>query len=216
MLVPKGDSLTFTLSPSGVASTLYIEGEVKITPLTEELDRKEWSNVFLKDLPEINGNEPTYIKNVAGGFIQIDFDCGDSSGPRSTAPDDANLANMMQKFTIERFTIQGGPSSPSAVEALFSVAKDHKRRLAVFEAYKKSFNYKLSYGYIYGLRGETFSYLTTTGLTVTGTAFTGSNFLIREFDAGVTHIDPKRGTIVAKNWTIVLDKITLIDSQLVY
>jgi hypothetical protein len=215
-LKPAGSPLTFTLAASSVNATVVIDGDIREKYITLDFIRKEWSNAFLMDLQEADGSEPIYIKNVAGGKIQIDFDCGDSSGPRSVATDDNNLNNIMKKFTIQRYSIKGGPSSPSAVESLLTVSRDHTRRLAVFDSYIKRFDQKLSYGYVYGLRTETFSYLTTTGLSASGATMSQSNILIRDFDAGSTHENPRTATIVAKDWSMTVDVITLIDSQLVY
>lgn len=215
-LLPKGSVLTFTIAASSLSASIVIEGDLGYSPVTQDFTRKEYSNAYLMNLPEDDGSEPVWLTNVAGGKIQVDYNCGSSSGPRNPSTDDNNLDSIMKKFTIDRYTIKGGPSSPSAIDNLYNVAKDHARRLAVFDSYVKRFEQKLSYGYIYGLRNETFSYLTTTGLNVTGTALTKTNCLIRSFNAGVTHENPTAGTIVAKDWSITLDVITSIDSQLVY
>lgn len=215
-LFPKGSALTFVLSASSVSATVLIDGDVRYKTITQDFIRKEFSNAFLENLPEADGSMPQYVTNVVGGKVHVDYDCGDYSGPRATTPDDANLNNIMKKFTIERWTIKGAPSSPSAIDQLATVARDHARRLAVFDSYIKRFDQKLSYGYIYGLRSETFAYLTTTGLNVSGAAMTKNNILIRDLDLGISHENPRLGVVVTKDWSMVVDIITLIDSQLVY
>lgn len=214
-LVPRGSVLTFTTT--AVTAAVSIEGDVGKQVKTIDFERKEFSNAYLLGLPEQDGGEAVVVKNIVGNLIQFNYNCGSATSIRTNEPDDNNLDNILKSLTIRSWSIRGGPSSPSAVEALYTLSVDHAKRLRSFDAYQKVLGQKISWQLAYNtLRSHNFSYLTNTGLTVTGAALgTESNILIRSFSLGVTHENPRTNTIVAKDWSINFDVIT-IESQRTY
>lgn len=206
-LLPPGSPITFTLSASGLSSLVTVD-DVSKTFTTQKFDRKEYSDVYLLNLPEPDGSGPVFITNAVNKKIQVNWDCGDNS-VRAVTPDDDNVANILQRFNITRYEIKGGPSSPTNVLALGPVALDHAKRLSVFDSYLDRFSLTLSYEYIYNLRSETFSYLTATGLSISGASITESNCLLRRFNEGVIYENPSTGTIVSRDWSATIDVMTI-------
>lgn len=218
-LLPPNGQITLTQSASSISASLVVD-DLSYSFEVFEYERKEYSNDFLMNLPNEDGTAPIFQKNIMNKTVQTQFvGCGTNSA-RSILPDDANVENILRKFTIKTFSIKGGPSSPSSVNAIDALAKDHVRRYSTFQAYFKKFGLKLSYQYFYSLRNETFTYLTQSGLTLTG--FTGgsalneSNVLIRKFRNGYQYRDPRTGLIVVKDWDVQLDAYLTEDSQAVY
>src|SRR5690242_8519248 len=91
-----------TVISSGASSTLYAD-EVQYTFVTEPFDRVEFSNEKLRAAKTSNGAVPLIVTTFGGLPIQLGIVCtGDS--PRPLTPDDANAANIKQRFNIDRFT----------------------------------------------------------------------------------------------------------------
>lgn len=203
---PTGSLLVFT--SASATSTVAIDGEARKQVRLIDFERKEYDKAYRLNLPEEDGHEPILIRNLANGFIQFDFNCGSASSIRDVTPNDDVVDDILKSMTIKTWTIKGGPSSPTEVEELYTVAVDHAKRLRSFDGYQKLFSLKLSSQFVEELKNSNFSYLTSTGLSVSG-AITESNILIRSFDLGVTHYNPKTSTIVTKDWSMQFDVITI-------
>lgn len=204
-ILPQGAKLTFLQTASSINSIVIVD-DVSYSFDNLQFERKEYSNDYLMNLPNSDGTYPIFQKSILGKAIQTEFvGCGENS-TRNILPDDANVDNILRKFTIKKYTIKGGPSNPSAVDALDALAKDHMRRYTVFEGFFKLFGLKLSYQYIYNLRNETFNYITQSGLSMS--AFSGSsvinetNCLIKSFTNGFLYRNPSNNYMIVKDWSM--------------
>lgn len=207
--------LTVTLSASSISMTLFTDG-VDYTIDAQKFSRKEWSNTFLLNLQSADGSTPNLVKNAINKNVQINYTCSSYNTARSTVPDDLNINNILQKIVVKSYTITGAPSSPSAVDALYSVALDHERRYQVFESYLDRLGLNLSYDYFIGLRNETFSYLQNTGLSLVGNELMSeNNCLIRKYNQGILYSDPKTSTVTCKGWSLQIWVVKFIESTLV-
>ncbi len=194
-LLPNGSLLVFSSTAS--TATVSVSGDVERSSVVIPLDRKEFSNAYLLTLQESDGGEPILVKNIVGNQIQFNYNCGSATSIRDTTPDDANVNSILKALVIRRWTVKGGPSSPTQVENLWNIATDHVGRIKSFDGYQALFSQKLSWQAMKLLQNENFSWLTTTGLDVSGEALTQSNILIRDLKIGVTHVNPQNGLIVA-------------------
>jgi hypothetical protein len=206
MVAPKGRPLTFT-GPSSSAR-VFVDSTAAKEPKTIQFDRKEKDKAYLLTLPNSDGSEPIILKNLAGGFVQVQFINCLVTSVRDITPNDDNIDDILQSMVIRSWTIQGGPSSPSEVDSLYDIAADHANRLMSFEGYQKLFGYKLSFQFMEDIQNWNFDYLTNTGLDISG-IINETDVLIRQFNAGINHVDYKTNSIVTENWSIVVDKITI-------
>ena len=203
----KGSQLTF--SGTGATSVLYVDSNFTKQVRTIDFERREYSSAYLLNLGEEDGTEPVLVKNMVGGIIQFNFNCGSASSARDVYPDDDNIDDIFKSMTIRSYSIKGLPCSPTAVEALYNISVDHARRIRSFDSYQKLFSQKISWQFAQELRNDAFAYLTTTGLSVTGAAMTESNVLIRSMSVGTISENTRTQQVVAKDWSVTLDIVTL-------
>lgn len=208
-----GSPLTFTLSASSINTIVAADG-IDYSIETRKFQRKEYSNTFLMNLVNSDGSSPIFINNASNLPIQINFNCGVSS-TRSPLPDDSVVGSILQKMVVKSYILKGSPTAPSKLDPLYNVALDHKRRFEVYESYLDRLGLKLSYQYLVGLQSETFSYLTSTGLTVSGEGMSETNCLIRSFNNGVLYTNPTNSSVTCRDWGMQIDIISFIESCLV-
>lgn len=203
--IPGATPITFTLSASSVNSTIYTT-DISQQYFIEDFNRTEFDPNRLQSAKDYTTfATATIVKNAVGGPVQIGIsDCGFST-PLYLGPTDNFLSQIMQRFTITEFRIEGSPSSPSAVNSLMSVYIDHKRRLDDFAEYQSELEMDISYQRLVNYwQAQTFSYLTTTGLSMSTYELSQNNCLITDFNEGLVHYDTRTNTALSYNWSMVL------------
>lgn len=206
-LLPLGRFATFSLSAS--SSTLYIR-EINFDTESTLFTRSEKSHETLKNAPENTGNMPTFSQSLNGAPVQFIY--GGATTARNLTPDDSIIDQIEQKFFFNRYTISGTISGASDIALMFTWAAQHKALQDKFEAYQKKINDKISFQLLTTLGGETFSYLTTTGLSLTGSTLGNlNNLLIRSFSCNpVRDIQGlPSGQRLLYEWNGVFDQITI-------
>lgn len=206
-LAPLGRFATFSLGAS--ASTLYVR-EINFDTESTLFSRTEKSHDVLKQAPESTGNMPTYAQSLIGAPVQFIY--GGATTARNLTPDDSVIDQIEQKFFFNRYTISGTISGASDIALMFAWAAQHRVLQDRFEAYQKKINDKVSFQLLTSLGGETFSYLTTTGLSLSSSTIGNlSNLLIRSFS-----INPVRdiqglptGQKILYEWSGSFDQISI-------
>jgi len=203
--------LTLTLAASGLNSTIYAS-DITTTFQIRDFNRDEWSNTKLQNSQDLTtGARPQIVTNSVNAPIQIAIENCGFSNSISTGPDDANLSNILQRMNITQYDIVGAASSPTAVSALQAVYNDHKKRMDGFEFYLARLSQNISYQLLIDFRNYTFSYLTSTGLTMNDPFDLGSisNVLITDFSQGLIHLDYSSQSAITKGWRLVIQSITI-------
>ncbi len=204
-ILPAGTALTFTGAATGQVYVDTLEYEFIVEPF----DRSEFSNAKLRTAPTTSGATPMIVQSFGNRPIQLASTCvGDS--PRPLSPDDANVNSIKQQFNIDRFTLIGVSTYGEAINNLYVLSKNHKNRISKFNLHIEKANMELSYSALIAMQSETFSYLTSTGLSVSGPALEGglSNLLITEFSPSVEYITTSSG-LMTKTWKMVFEIRTI-------
>lgn len=203
-IAPNESLVTFILA--GASSILYVD-EVGYSFVNEPFDRVEFSNDKLRAATTAAGATPLIQTNWTGQRIQLGIVCtGDS--PRPLNSDDSNASNIKQRFNIERFTLNGAVSLASEVDEVRIIAEAHQKLLSKFQYHIAKGGMDISYLGLVAMQAETFSYLTSTGLTVTGPAIgTGTNMLLSSFSTDVAYEVslPTSGSLVLQKWSAVVE-----------
>lgn len=202
----EGRYCTFSLSAS--SAVLYVKA---ITFETQSIafTRTEKTHEKLAQAPESTGAQITRTQTLSGFPVQIIY--GGATTARDFTPDDANLGLIEQKFFLNRYTVTGDTSLSADTGLMFTWAAQHKTLQDRFDAYQKYINDNVSYQELVTLGAETFSYLTTTGLSLSGSTLgTLQNLLVREFNCIPSHdIQGGPGAKVLYQWTGVFDQISI-------
>lgn len=169
-----------TVSYSGGSASLYAD-EVIYSFVTEPFDRLEFSNDKLKAAPTTSGALPTVVYSFANTPLQLAASCA-GDVPRPLNPDDDNINSIKWRFDIQRYTIKGAASAAAEVDKLYTQAATHIKFLAKFQAHLVSAQLNVSYTKLVALQGDSFTYLTTTGVSLAGDSIggTATNMLITE------------------------------------
>lgn len=207
-LQPVGRYITISLSAS--SANLYCE-ELNFETSSTLFTRSEYDKRTLKDAPESTGATPTYATTLTG--LPVQFIYGSATTARDLTPNNStNLAFMEEKFFFNRYTFTGDTSLSSDTSLVFTWAAQHRTLQDRYEAFIKYTSDGLSYQDLVTQQAETFSYLTTTGLSVAGTTLgaTLTNCLIREFSVNpVRDIWDGSTRTVLYRWSLTLDQISL-------
>lgn len=177
MPTPEGSTLIVS---DGLSSVTMVVTDVSYVTTFTPFDRLEYDNNKLRDARSAKGERRIIIEMLGGRPAQIITDCA-STTPVPLIPDPNSVFDQVaRRFNIVRYTINGAVSEASAVNYLYSIAQNHQALLAKFEKYLKRSSGDTSYEDLYALRSETFSYLTTTGVSALGTCIesTVNNILI--------------------------------------
>lgn len=205
-LNPQGRYVTFTLGAS--SSVLYLAG-ADFEKITEPLKRLEMTHAKQREAKETDGTKPIFVDLIFGVPCQILSTSSVTTTPRALTPEDSALDTIYQKLFITRFTFQGTMSNSSDIGTIYSIAQTHKIYQDRFDAYKSFASEDVSFAELLALQGQTFPYLTTTGLTCAGTTFgTLNNMFIRSFRAEPVR-DINAGAKVLYTWNMVLDSIQI-------
>ena len=189
---PGSTPITFinTVSPT-VSGVLYCD-DVSFTRTLQNFSRVEFDHAKLRTAPTTTGATPLIVQGFGNKPIQLLTTCtGDI--PRPLTPMDSDYTSELQRFNINRYTITGAANPDTTIAALFSIWSDHAIRLNRFDMYLNVVNLEMSIDFLQNtLQPLTFSYLTSTNLTLSGPALSGSltNMLITALDIGVEYEAP--------------------------
>jgi hypothetical protein len=166
--------------------------DIQIVRALQNFDRTEFSNEKLRSAPTTTGATPLITTGFGNQPIQLLTTCtGDVARP--LGPDDANIPLIKQRFNILRYEISGSANKLVDMIALYQMWADHAVRLNRFDLYLGEQNMNLSITHLTNvLQAQTFSYLTSTGLSLSGNAISGTvtNMLITNLQQGVEYEVP--------------------------
>lgn len=184
-LNPLGSSITITDGVS-VTATLIVEA-ISYQTVFEPFDRVEFDNQRLAGVKTSCGEKRLTGENLAGKPYQIVYGCSDQQAVPLIPNSEAIFDQIKRKFKIKRYTITGAFCESADVNALYAIAVGHQNRLAEFQGYQARSAGDISYTDLYALRSYTFSYLTSTGITMSGTAMDAveTNMLITNMSADI-------------------------------
>lgn len=206
-LLPEGRYIVLSMGAS--SSTLYCS-EISFDTESTAFTRIEKTHDKLKNVPENTGAQPTFAQSLAGFPVQFIYSSATTA--RNLLPDDADLGAIEQKLFYNKYTLTGATSLSSDTALVFNWAAQGKTALDRFDAYQKYANDNVSYQYLVTLAAETFSYLTTTGISLTSSTLGNlSNVFIQSFT-----VNPTRdiqglpsGQKVLYDWTMELRQYSI-------
>lgn len=191
-------------------SSLMLD-DLAITTEHQLFQRQEFEHNKLRQAKNTDGSTAIFITLLGGRVAQLASTCGAIQSVRPVTPDDSDINNIEQRFNITRYQLTGGPSSAASVNALKTLAALHQVLLARFEAHQAITQLDVSYQELVTLQAETFSYLTTTGISMSGAALdnsTVSNILVTQFNAPVMYEIPTPQTLI-KGWSATIEVRTI-------
>ena len=206
-LLPQGRFQVLSLGAS--SATLYVK-EISFETDSTSFTRSEFDKRTLKEAPESTGAMPTYANTLTG--LPVQFIYGSATTARDLTPNNStNLAFMEEKFFYNRYTLTGATSLSSDTGLVYNWAAAHKTLDDRFNAFQKYSGDGISYQDFLTQQAETFSYLTSTGLSLVGSTLgTLNNLLIRSFSVNPTR-DIYDGTTrtILYEYQLVLDQISI-------
>jgi hypothetical protein len=211
---PEGSTLIFTHAGSSLTATTIVDSLVA-SYVFEPFDRMEYDNDKLKSARTAGGVSPQFFSLLGGTPAQIETDCT-TDFPRPLVPNSTSTFNSVkQRFNIKRYQITGAITEASQINTLFLIAKNHRNLLAKFQNYQARSQSDSPYEDLILLQSETFSYLTSTGLTISGTAleFSESNMLITDFsmstESAVSNNSSDSSRTYYKSFSITIENRTI-------
>lgn len=210
MISPFESLITFS---GAVTASVYI-----LSYSTEKdkefFQRLEFSNKLLQEALEIDGAIPQSVTSATGQRYFRDITCDTDPTPRSNLTDDALLDSINQKFEIQRYNIGGATSNVTDVDAIDALFDEHLRRRTRFEAHLNEVRNYVSVTHLEEMQDETFSYLTTTNLTMTGNVTQNvakNHLLIRRYvpDVDFEYDDGSGNLVLYKTFTMTLERLTI-------
>ena len=183
MILPKGSSLTLTIGATSL--TLFVD-EVRDTFLNQGFERTEFSYDRLLQAPNlVDGSMPVIIYGFGNVPVQITSTCS-SITPRVLLPDDAVVGSVKQRFNIHQYELVLSENLAATIDSIASTAQTHANYLARFDADMGKRSMKVSYEQLITWQSETFSYLTSTTVSMSGSQVPSeSNLLITNYQRGV-------------------------------
>lgn len=183
-IIPQGRFLTLSLGAS--SAVLYCK-EINFSVNSILFTRQEYNKSILKGAPESTGAVPTYSQALSG--LPVQFVYASATTARDQTPNNlTSLQNMEKKFFFNEYTITGDTSLSADTGLVYTWGALHKTLNDRYEAQQKYGGDGLSYQDLLTLQAVTFSYLTTTGLSLSGSTLGAlSNLLIQSFSVNPTH-----------------------------
>jgi len=217
MIVPRGSLLSFT---SGINPPIIVAVDsVVATPVSRQFIRSEWTNELQRKVKEIDGSSAIFDYTAKNKPFEIFTGCGPET-PRPTVPDDVsgNLTHIFQRFDTVHYEIKGIDSLPAQVDSLNSLAKAHQALLSEFEAYLAYVKSDISIVQLNAIKLWTFSYLTSTTLTLSGRSLGAydpqSNCLITKFSMEPTIEYPANSanttSVLYKSFTMEVENRVIV------
>lgn len=191
-----------TLSFGASSSVLYLE-DGDITTDTEFLTRPEYDHNKRKTAPEATtGAVPSFGGALDGTPYQVIY--GSATTARDLSPHSStSLSEIYRKFVITRYTFKGGVVTSADAQIAYDIWKYCRILLDRYEAHKQHANDSgTSYQQLGTLQGQTFTFLTTTGITMTGLVTgTVNNILLRQFDLQIDRYVSGSNAKLLYKWT---------------
>ena len=212
---PQGSLLTFTWSvPMTSVVTAYVAVEsIAYSFVQVPFKRPEFAHQRLLDAPNVDGSKPVINYLIGNRPVQYFTNCNPNETARALTPDDSVIDSVYQRFDTRRYEIVGLYSSPaSQVNKIDNISKAHQVLLAQFATHQEiAASGNVSFHYLTTVsQAETFSYLTTTYLSVSGPALGAyspeNNLILTDFKPDVTHEIPSGANAgVWKVWKATLE-----------
>lgn len=210
MVAPLGSILNFSWNGGANTAEIRID-DISTTFEVDEFARDEFNNDRLKAAPTTTGALPSIQQSWSNQPIQTSSSCS-GDVPRPLGPNDSNVDAIKQKFNAISWDIKASPNLSSPVNSLYNLYTNHRQLLSKFKLHlEEASSMNLSITYLLGLQSETFSYLTSTGLSMTGRAIDGQTYtdlLITSFSA-ITDYEVSQkggGYLVLKSFNMKIEK----------
>jgi hypothetical protein len=195
----KPGSTPIAYNSVGVGSGIVYCDEIMMTTALQNYDRSEFSAPRLRSAPTSTGALPLIVQAFGNQPVQLVTTCtGDA--PRPLGPDDSNITAIKQRFGIQRFTLKGIGTVTDIQNHLMNTFATHLGLLNKFDLYLAELQMELSITYLESLQSQTFSYLTSTGLSLSGNALGSSapttlnNLLMTALEMDVMYEAPTPGS----------------------
>lgn len=190
----KPGSSPITYSSSAGSGTIYVDS-IEKTIVFQNFDRLEFSNRKLQEALTTTGSRALIVEGFGGQPIQLLTTCT-SDVPRPLSPDDNGVYQIKQRFNISRYTIKGACNQSTDISNFLQTLNSHLILLNRFDLYLGELSMNLSINFLEVLQTATFSFLTSTDLSLTSNIFGGaiSNLLLTEFTQDVEYEAPNPGT----------------------
>lgn len=178
------------IRPAG--SLIYVAGvpatvrEVKYTFDVEFFERVEFSNEKLRAAKNVDGSKSIFIDLFGGKVVQFASTCNTYNTVRPIGPDDANVDDIKKRWDIRKYSLSGDVNNTGSVQTLQAYHQVHKTYLTRFQAHIQQSGMDLSYTALVALQAETFSYLTSTGLSIYGNPITPIGTLTATANSGTS------------------------------
>lgn len=222
-IVPEGSPITFTAaSPAPTITANVAVNEIVRRTIAPRFKRNEFSHQRLAGAKNVDGSTPVIYMSAGNLPMQFYTNCNDNETERPLTPDDDDLDLIYKRFNTRRYEVRGAISLASEVEKLAQVAQYHAVLLARFDDHQeKAANADISYDELVDMQSETFSYLTTTNVTMTGNALSTyspvSHLIIVDFNLSVEQEDPldvnETTSEVLDSWTMVLERRVIVPAS---
>lgn len=210
----KPEQAYILVSLSGTTATLYCE-DIDYGFYSEPFQRIEYTHEKQRNALELTtGARPEYGYSVSGVPYQVIYTGGGitPATARNLLPDDNDVNNIYRRFDGIRYNFKGTTSINTDVVLAHQWASQHRILINQFKAHQLQAQGAVSIQFILNFQAETFSYLTTTGLTVvSGSLGTLNNLLIEDFKViGDYEIPLAVGNQVLFAWTMTAKSTQIV------
>lgn len=213
MIKPGHSFLQFTNTSPNKTGKLFLTDSREKDEFVS-FKRVEFTGDKMRSAKNEDGSMPSF--GLAGGQTPVQYfsNCNPYETARPTDPDDNRVDAIYKRFDTVQWRIIGDVSEATDVDNLRAVCQEHKTRLARFEAHQEIAQGDFSFKFIEDtLQVETFSYLTSTNLSMTGKVFGNSvtevNLLLVSFEPVIEYLIPIFGgsTVdILKGWEMILER----------
>lgn len=218
-ILPAGSLITITNSAGPVVANVAVQS-IKYKTIRKHFERAEFTHDKLLGAPNENGSRPVIQSFGDNRLVQFMSPCNPDDTVRPLTPDDDDIDNIYKRFDIKQWQCEGDISIGSEVDKLFVMARDHQVFLGRFDAYQSISRGNVSYVYLTGtLQPETFSYLTSTTISVSGNVFgagTFTNVLITDAVADYATSIPANAadtpgtSLIYSRWSMTFEQWSLV------
>lgn len=168
-MLPEGALLTFSHAGSSISADVVVQN-LTYSAGYIPFERMEYNNQTLAQARTACGEGRIIISLLGGKQAQVITDCGDTNTVPLVPNSDTTFNQVYKRFNFTRYSLQGALSEAAEVNLLYQLAQNHQTQLARFDAYLKRLASDTPYEALIALQSETFSYLTTSGVTASGSA----------------------------------------------
>ena len=227
---PPGQLITLASGNSTI--NLAVSG-IRYTYLTAPFDRPEFTSELQMKAPETDGGYAMFDYTASNKRFQFFTGCTPQTARRTT-PDDSVVTSIYKRWDISRFEIEGADTLEADIDNTATIYKAHLSRDAQFKAHIEEVRGNMSITYLVStLQADTFSYITSTSLTMSGRPFGAmagnsglTNCLITSFEPDVTRCfksgadpveitkeDPAPSTVIYRSFKLVIEQRRLSNAK---